>query len=170
VDWQPGDFAVVHIPELAGTMVHVMQQISGGHGHYEHAIQGVDGGMIVEATPEGAVLLPMHYPAEHVAWSTGHVDVTAGQRELIVAAARSYVGTPYSFLDYAAIAAHCWHLWAPGLKSYVASTRHQICSQLVDACQQAGGVQLFADHRWNGFVRPDDLAGRIGAVPHWQAA
>jgi hypothetical protein len=43
----------------------------------------------------------------------------------------------------------------------VASAKHLISSQLVDRAQQDAGVQLFADGRWPGFVRPSDLAELI---------
>jgi len=78
----------------------------------------------------------------------------------------AYIGKPYSWLDYAAIAAaaHSWHLWAPGLKHSLASTKHLIGSQQVDRAERDGGVHLFADRRWPGFVRPSDLADLIVEV------
>ncbi len=80
-----------------------------------------------------------------------------------MAAARGYAAAEadYSFLDYLALAAHRYRLPVPGLRTYIKSTGHLICSQLVDACYQAAGVQLFDDHRWNGYVTPSDLARRI---------
>ncbi|MGW9433129.1 hypothetical protein ACWHA1_35035 [Streptomyces decoyicus] len=80
--------------------------------------------------------------------------LTEQQRTDICAAATRYVGVPYSFLDYLAIATHRFHLPVPGLRRYVASTRHMICSQLVDRCYLDAGVHLFADGRWPGYVTP----------------
>jgi hypothetical protein len=67
------------------------------------------------------------------------------------------VGTPYSFLDYVAIAAHRFHLPIPGLKRFIASTRHEICSALVDEVYRRAGFALFSDARWPGYVVPAAL-------------
>jgi hypothetical protein len=64
---------------------------------------------------------------------------------------------PYSFLDYAALAAHRWHIPTPGLKRFVGDTGHMICSQLVDQAAADGGWRLFDDQRWPGFVTPGAL-------------
>lgn len=114
------------------------------------------GMLIVEAEPGGAVIRPMHYSPASLLWS--HLDLNPDQRAKIVAAGYGFKGVGYSFLDYAAIAAHGVGLWLPGLRSYIEADGHVICSQLVDKCYQAAGVQLFADKRWNGYVTPMDLA------------
>jgi hypothetical protein len=172
MDWQPGDFAVVRLPGAVGRAIRLMEQLSGGHSDYEHAIIGVEDGMIVEAEPGGAVCVPMHYPPEMVLWSTGTpfrhssgptAPVGPLTGSLIAAAARKYIGVPYSFADYAAIAAHCWHLPLPGLRDFVADDGHMICSQLCDQAFQDAGIQLFDDGRWPGFVTPASLAGLLGA-------
>jgi hypothetical protein len=171
-DWQPGDFAVVRLPGATGRMIRLMESLSGGHSDYEHAIIGVEDGMIVEAEPGGAVLVPMHYAPETVRWSTGTPFRHSGggtspvgplTGSLICSAARKYIGTPYSFADYAALAAHFWHLPLPGLRDFVSDNGHLICSQLCDQVYKDAGIQLFADRRWPGFVRPSDLADLLGA-------
>jgi len=163
VTWQPGDIAVVHRPGAAGLAVTWMQRAAGGHGQWDHAIVGLEPPWIVEAEPGGAVRTEMHYDPADVAWSTGRIRVDGPRREAICAAAVGYVGTPYSWLDYAAIAAHRFRLWAPGLRAYIASTGHMICSQLADRCCADAGLRLFRDGRWPGYVTPDDLGRRIGA-------
>lgn len=112
---------------------------------------------IVEAMPAGAHEVTWHYAGHDHLWSTGLVKTSpkAGK------AALAYVGRPYSWLDYAAIAAHAAHLWAPGLKHYLASRKHLVASQLVDRAELDAGVHLFADRRWPGYVRPSDLAELI---------
>jgi hypothetical protein len=91
------------------------------------------------------------------------VELTDEQRAAVAGAARGYVGVGYSFLDYAAIAAHRFRLPIPWLRKYVASSKHLICSALVDKCLQDAGVQLWDDGRWNGYVTPADLAALIDA-------
>ena len=163
--WLPGDFAVVRPRSEVGDTIDIMERLAGyAGGGFVHAFIAVEGFDIVEAEPHGAVCHPYHYDPNGVEWSTGKIALTSAQRTAIVAAAMGYVGTPYSFLDYAAIAAHRFHLWAPGLAGYVRSTRHMICSQLVDQCYRDAGVELFHDGRLPQFVVPDDLAELIGVV------
>jgi len=162
-DPQPGDFGLVKMGGETGRLIRLGQWLNGdGFADYEHAfVYAGDAGVgnishgIVEAEPGGARLLPLHYG--DVLWSSGLIPLTAVQRRTIVQSAKRYVGTPYSFADYLALAAHRLHIPAPGLRAYVASSGHQICSQLVDQCYADAGVHLFSDGRWAGFVTPGDL-------------
>ncbi|MEV4614980.1 hypothetical protein AB0K43_20635 [Kitasatospora sp. NPDC049258] len=147
-----------------GRLIRIGQWLNGdGFADFEHAFVLVDDDHLVEAQPGGAELLPLSAYRDHPQlWSTGIIPLTGEQRGAIVAAARGYLGVPYSFADYAALAAHRFHLpVGPLIKGYVASTRHMICSQLVDQCYQDAGVRLFADGRWSGYVTPADLANRL---------
>src|SRR5258707_4910792 len=161
---QPGDFAVVSAGGLAGRLVALGERLNGtGFTQYQHAFVYIGGaGMIVQAEPAGACIRPLHGHAREL-WSTGILSLSDGERKTIVAAARGYAAaqTDYSFLHYLPLPAHRYRLPVPGLRTYIKSTGHMICSQLVDACYQAAGVQLFADKRWNGYVTPSDLARRI---------
>ena len=89
------------------------------------------------------------------------------QRDAIVAAGLKYgnAHVGYSAADYFAIAAYRFKvgILVPGLKAYVGSSKHMICSQLVDQCYQYAGVQLFDDKRWPGYVTPGDLADLLSA-------
>lgn len=162
----PGDFGLCRIPGGVGLLIRFGQWLTGGGlACYEHAFVYVGDGRIVEAEPGGAREADLaEYAGQTILWSTGRIPLTDVQRQAIVSAARRYIGVPYSFLDYVAIAAHRWHL--PGgrwLRRYVATTRHMLCSQLVDAAYADAGVQLFPDGRWPGWVRPSDLASLIAA-------
>lgn len=167
-DPQPGDWAVAQIPGWRGESIEWMQRLAGAPARYAkwvHAFMLVEPGIVVEATPRGAVKVPIHYPPETLWWSTGVIDQTPAQRADACAAAEAFAAARigYSFLDYAAIAAHSWHIPAPGLRDYIKSTGHLICSQLVDSAEMIAGVHLFDDRRWPGYVRPADLANLIGA-------
>jgi cell wall-associated NlpC family hydrolase len=116
----------------------------------------------VEARPGGAVYTRYHYEGNLVAWSTGKIPLTRYQRTQICAVANALPGTPYSFLDYAAIGLHAWRVPVPRLRAYIQSSGHLICSQLVDYAYKQAGVHLFEDNRWDGYVRPVDLATRLG--------
>lgn len=156
---QPGDFGVVQMGGTSGKWIHIGEIANGdGFADYEHAFVYVGGGQIVEAEPGGARLTQVHY--NNILWSTGHIPLNVAERHRVVLAARSYIGTPYSAADYFAIAAKRLGLGVlvPGLKEYVASSKHMICSQLVDQCYSDAGVQLFDDGRWPGYVTPAALA------------
>lgn len=158
---QPGDFAVITSHSQVGVLVDVMEFLSGGGAtQFSHAcicsrILPDGTVMIVEAMPDGAVEVPWHYEDTPHLWSTGLVTTSpaAGTEALMMK------GWKYGWLDYAAIAAHTWHLpFAPDLEARIARTHTVICSQLVDIAEQSAGVHLFKDERPPGYVRPSDLA------------
>lgn len=125
-----------------------------GWSDYQHAFVHVGEGRIVEAEPGGAIESYLsRYAEETVRWLRCPVD----RGPAVAAAARSLLGTPYSFLDYGAIALHRLHIPAPHLKAYITTSRHEICSQLCDDAAMRGGWHLFKDHRWPGYVTPGDL-------------
>jgi hypothetical protein len=164
-----GDFAVVDTGTRASRPVRLAKWLSrGGFMMFDHAVicSRVSRGTIyvVEAMPSGAKENVWRYDDHDHLWSTGLVKTStkAGKAALV------YVGRPYSWLDYAAIAMHASHLWVPGLRHYLRSTRHLIGSQLVDRAQRDAGVHLFTDRRRAGYVRPSDLAElilEIGELP-----
>jgi hypothetical protein len=160
---RPGDFAVVDTLTRTSRLIQLGEALSrGGFTMFNHAVicsrVRRDGTVyIVEATPHGAEENVWHYDDHDHLWSTGLVKTSTKAGK----AALAYVGTSYSWLDYAAIAARASHLWAPGLRHYVASKKHLVSSQLVDRAELDAGVHLFADHRWPGYLRPSDLADLI---------
>lgn len=122
---------------------------------------------IAEAEPGGAVEVPWHYEDVPHQWSTSILPTNPA----VAAAAVRYTqpgpwgrhGVPYSWADYAAIAAHRWHVPAPGLREYIKATGHMMCSYFADRCKSDGGVHLFDDGRWEGYVAPDDIGGLLPA-------
>lgn len=168
---QPGDFAVVSVGGPPGWLIGLGERLngSGASGDYQHAFiyAGRSPGFgpghdIIQAEPAGASWAALT-PHGKTLWSTGKIPLTGPQRVAIVKAAIGYVGTPYSALDYLAIALHHWRIPIPHLKAYIAATGHMICSQLVDQCYADAGVHLFSDNRWPGYVTPADLAQLLEA-------
>jgi hypothetical protein len=140
-----------------GWWVGLGQFLIGDASPVQHAFVCV-GDHVVEAMPGGALLTPLdtYRGRGDVAWS--RYPLTDAQRVVIVGRAVSLIGTPYSFLDYLAIALDHWGIRPKRLRRYVASSGHLICSALVDDCYRAAGVHLFADGRDVGDVTPGDLA------------
>jgi hypothetical protein len=173
---QPGDFACVHTNGDVGTLITIGQFLNGDRASwYDHACIYVGlpdakapHGYVMGAQPSGArlnPLMPAQYTGRDAAWlwSTGKISPTDDQRKQIVSLALSCRGVPYSAADYFALAAHRLHVPVPGLKDFIASSGHMICSQMVDWCEMRAGVHLFPDGRWPGYVTPAMLAGLIGA-------
>lgn len=158
-----GDFEVVHIDGAGGTLIHVGEILNGsGFADFEHARLYLGDGKCVEAEPGGARIVP-YDPHDGGLWSTGIVTPSPAQRTQISKYGYQCDGIGYSAADYFALAARRlqFGLLVPGLRTYVASSGHMICSQLVDWCYMMAGFQLFDDGRWPGYVTPTDLAELI---------
>lgn len=156
---RPGDIGLTQIAGWTGRAVRLGQWLNGdGLADFEHAYVVTDPDaagrtMIVEAMPGGA---------QHVRqWHTVNRFLICPDeyRAGVVATAlrQAERKVPYSALDYAALALHRFHVPAPGLRTYIESSGHQICSQLADYCAAKGGWHLFKDGRWSGFVTPGAL-------------
>jgi uncharacterized protein YycO len=149
---QPGDIGLCKITGAGGKAIRFAQWLNGDGFHdYEHAFVYVGDGEIVEAMPGGAVRVKNWHP------EAVYLRCPVQYRNRVALVARQLVGTPYSFADYASIAAHRLHIPAPHLWRYIATSKHMICSQLADCAAEAGGWQIFDDGRWPGDVTPGDL-------------
>lgn len=169
---QPGDFCCVPVSGGVGYLISVGEWLDGdGFGDYDHAeifIGEADiyapYGYTIGAYPGGAAKVALPCPPDklpNALWSSGKFNLSDSQRTTIVAKATSLIGTPYSALDYFALALHRFKLKDNWLKNYIASSDHMICSQLVDYVYYQSGYILFTDDRWFGYVTPADLANLI---------
>jgi uncharacterized protein YycO len=158
----PGDFGLVPMAGNVGALIKLGLWLNGDPYGYQHAFVYVGNDQIVEAELGGAKLSPLsEYASESIAWY--HCPPERGQA--ITDVAMGYIGTPYSFMDYAALAALRFHLpIATLLRNYVATSKHMICSQYVDKCYQDVAeefndprLRLFQDGRKPGDVTPGDL-------------
>lgn len=153
---QQGDFGVTRVSSSVGRLIRLGQWLNGdGYADYEHAFIVMPQGRVVEAQPGGARLVTRPYADEMTIYS--HYTLNSATRDRIVSEAMKTLGTPYSFLDYLALVLHRFHIRTPGLKRYIESSGHMICSQLVDRVYANAGVHLFVDGRWCGDVTPADL-------------
>jgi uncharacterized protein YycO len=160
---RPGDIGLTSVRGPVGWGIRLGQWLNGGgFATWEHAFIVLDGGRLIEAQPGRAEIVPLSkYDRRDVVY-VAPAGLTDNDRRLVCEAAESYEGVGYSFLDYAALAAHRFHLPVPWLRRYVASSKHMICSQMVDQAYQDAGVRLFNDGRWPGYVTPADLYDLLG--------
>jgi hypothetical protein len=166
---RPGDFCCVPVSGPVGFSITVGQWLDGdAFQFYDHAEVYVGRadkagpyGYTVSTYPSGGGKRALPCPPARLPgslWSSGLIDLTGTQRVGITGWALAHQGTGYSFADYGALFLRMMRVPAPGLREYIASTRHQICSQYTDAAYLANGVHLFDDGRWEGYVKPGDLA------------
>lgn len=139
-----GDFGLVSIKGGVGFLIRVGQFLNGdGFRDYEHAFIYVGDGKIVEAEPGGALISDLaEYDGRSIIWSTDLIPLTDEQRALIVQSALAQEGTPYSFLDYLAIALYRLGIKHPGVAKRVESSKHLICSQLVALDYEHAGIPV----------------------------
>lgn len=159
---QPGDIGLTSITGIVGHLIRLGQFLNGdGFSHYEHAFIVLEDGMLIEAMPGGAQIVPLSEYDDRDVLYVSPAGLTDSDRKRICDAARAFEGVEYSFVDYGAIAAHRLHLPIPGLREFVADTGHMICSQLVDRAYEEAGVKVFSDSRWDGYVTPGGLYKRF---------
>jgi hypothetical protein len=157
-----GTIGLTSISGDVGKAIEIGQWANGeGFARWEHAFILLPAGMILEAEPGGARIVPLHYT--DVYWCR-NIRLILGSGEadpaLLNDTAEGMKGIGYSFLDYAALSAYRLHLWTPGLKAYIGNTKHEICSQLDDDFYLRLGAHIFDDGRWPGYVTPASLYRR----------
>lgn len=163
---QPGDIGLSRMPGVAGWFVSLGQWLIGDASRYTHAFIVVDGGRVVQAMPGGARYGSLqHYLDGGAVFSSGKINPTDEQRAFIVQEAKALIGTPYSFLDYAAIGLHRIGIRPRLIERYVSSNAHMICSQLVDYVYCKAGIHLFFDARLSQNVTPGDIANVL--IEEW---
>lgn len=139
---------------------------------FSHAFVVIGPDQVIEAEPGGArlaALAPYRDNCLGGKFVSSSWDLTDGQRDLICANAYRHLKRPYSELDYFALAAKRLHIPVPGLRTYIADSGHEICSQQVDDIYLESDLHMFDDGRWPGYVTPMGLfAALAGPVtkPH----
>jgi cell wall-associated NlpC family hydrolase len=156
-----GQFGVTRIHGLTGRLIEVGQRLIGSGSRFTHAFVVVADGWVVQAEPGGARLVPLSSVVGGRDTLYSDLALTDEQRQVIRIKALRLAHTPYSYLDYLAIAAR--RLFGVSfLERYVEDSGHMICSQLVDEVFREAGIELFPA-RIPGDVVPGDLARLIGA-------
>ncbi|MFJ3084376.1 hypothetical protein ACIPJG_32110 [Streptomyces halstedii] len=151
-----GDIGLTKIGGLAGAFVNFGQWFVGDFAPVQHALIYVGHGMVVQAMPSGAEILPLEEASPVVMWSTGLIELTAEQRSHIAYEAVKLVGTPYSFLDYLSIALERLGFRSKLIRERVMASGHLICSQLCVLAYERAGIDLFPG-MFPGDQTPGDL-------------
>ena len=152
----PGDIGLTKIGGLAGAFVNFGQWFVGDFAPVQHALVYVGEGMVVQAMPSGAELIPLKDASPVVMWSTDLISLGDGEREVICREAKALVGTPYGFLDYLSIALERLGVRPRWVLKRVISSKTLICSQLVVEAYLRAGVDLFP-HEFPGDQTPGDI-------------
>jgi hypothetical protein len=190
-DLRPGDVIFPTITGYAGLLVGAGQVVLGDATPSEWQVRhvavvtqpGYPGlrPMIVQAMPSGAEeveITDAHwsrtYPVLRLdlqdRGSLVDLPYKQAERALSVAeAARRYIGVPYSFADYLAIAGRHVLALKPTTRTpfdhYVTASGHMICSQLVDQALTDAGYHVFNDGRIPQDVTPAALYRQLLALP-----
>lgn len=162
---KPGDFFLTQITGFGGFLIRMAQAISGDASRYTHAGIVLDDGTVVQAMPGGATIVPLDEITAKRPLAFSSYDLDDETRQVISDVARSFRGTPYNFLDYLVLGLLALGIKPPRLRKFVHSSKHLICSQLVDRVYNLADVQLFDDGRDSGDVTPGDLA-HVGTIHH----
>lgn len=129
--------------------------------NYEHVFIMISDDTLIEAEPGGARVRPLsEYDGSNLVIFS-MPGLTDAQRGDLAGIAQHLEKTPYSFLDYLAIALNRLHLPSKRLRKYVKSTNHMICSQMGDFVYASYGIHLFTDDRDPGDVIPLELYEQV---------
>jgi hypothetical protein len=189
-DLRPGDVIFPTIHGYAGALVGAGQFILGDATSGEWKVRHVAmvaqaqtppnqyGTRIVQAMPSGAEEIDLTrasfadgFPILRPDWSliTDRPVPIAGGGVAVAISARRYIGVPYSFADYAAIAGRHVLALQPTQRTpfdrYVSNSHRMICSQLVDQALTDAGYHLFDDGRIPQDVTPAALYRKLLTMP-----
>ncbi len=165
VEPQPGDIILCRIHGPVGFLIMLGQALVGDASRYCHAAIYLGGDQIIAAQPGGVRYDSLAAIKHPVVFSSGKIPLTDQQRTDICRIAVGMLGTPYSFLQYPAIALKRFGVNAKWLDRYIADTGHVICSQFVDLVWTKAGVHIFSDNRLPGDVDPGDIANAL--IEEW---
>jgi uncharacterized protein YycO len=173
-DLRPGDIMFArHVSPKAADLLILAGQTFLGEPGYPHHVAVVSRAatdrswpMVVQAMPSGAEEVPIG--AEH--WTQDYIYVRPAYRSLgqvldVADEARSYVGTPYSFLDYVALTGLHLGIRNGPIRRYVTTSKHMICSQLADQAMSDAGWHVFNDGRLPQDVTPAALFKQMFTMP-----
>lgn len=146
-----GQFGTVRTTGFVATMIRLMTR-----SQVNHAFVFVGDGQIVEAMGRGAQVTSAHKYDGHLV-ATSQLRLTIEEAERVAHAARSMEGTPYGFLDIAALFFLLLGFRWGWLLRRAQTSNSLICSQLVDRAYAKAGVHLYDDNRPDGQVTPGDL-------------
>lgn len=175
---RPGDIGFTNIGGAAGALIWLGQELidatSKEESKFKHVLVVSEGGpapKIVQAMPPGAEEIeigPEHW-SPSVVYIRPHYKVAGvgygGMSERVAEAARGYVGTPYSFLDYVALAGLHLGIKDGLIRRRVTSSGHMICSQLADQAMSDAGWHVFDDGRLPQDVTPAALYRKMMTMP-----
>lgn len=165
------------MPKLGsyGVVSHSQGTISAGirlitRSRYSHAFVVISDTEVIESAARGAILSPLAKytgrPAGQIAYNDDE-PIPDGMRSDIADHARWFAGTPYGYVDIAAVLLASLGLRWKWLARIVDNQHRMICSQLADFAYQEAGVQLFDDGRLPQNVVPGDLVDRLAERP-WE--
>jgi hypothetical protein len=177
-----------HVRPLAADLLILAGQLTLGQPGYPHHVAVVtqaygqnpmrplSAPRIVQAMPSGAEEIEIG--AEH--WTKDYVYIRPEYSEgspfeigyenrsqgfKVAAAARGYIGTPYSFADYLAIEGVHLGIANGPVRRYVTSSKRMICSQLADQAMSDAGFHVFNDGRLPQDVTPSALFAKLLSLP-----
>lgn len=147
---KPGNIGLTRISGLTGLLVGLGQFIIRDASRYTHVFVVLDSNELIEAMPGGAKIESLDKYAgttKHGSQKAVYIDLglTSEQTIRMVDEARKLVGTPYSFLDYLALALERFGVKSARLEKYIADTGHMICSQLAVEAVERAGVDVFGE-------------------------
>ncbi|GAA1701716.1 hypothetical protein [Fodinicola feengrottensis] len=156
---KPGTIGLSIIRGRVGLLIRIGEFLNGNGWTYTHTWILAEDDQVFAAYPGGASYqslaseIAMRGPIAYV-----DIPVTDNERAAVLAELPGLAGTPYSYLEYLALAARRLGVRSKRLDAYIASAGHMICSQLAAEAYRRAGVIIFKDGRLPQDVTPGDFA------------
>ena len=154
---RPGDLGFADDLSLSGRLARAGQFLLRDDCPFWHVFVVGSAGYVFEGMPSGARLIRDLPNRLHCGFGYVRLPLSDGQRSRVMTVCRGLEGTPYSWLDYVALAAFRAGIPVPHLDAYVRSREHMICSQIADEVLLRLGYHLFDDARAQQNVTPGSI-------------
>jgi cell wall-associated NlpC family hydrolase len=150
-----GDYGCVKTSGFFGFLIRL-----GTMSRWNHCFIYIGDGRIIEANPRGVANSPVSNYKD-IAWNR-HEELTADQREQIIANAKAAVGKPYGFFTIGLLVVRILGLKALSNIKFFQNLGKKdgfICSELVAEVYRKSDLPLF--RKDDSLVVPGDLAERL---------
>ena len=147
----PGQYVVFHSTGWGARLIQL-----GTLSYFNHTGVLDENLSLIEAQPGGVVVTPASEWQKRDDWVVSRIKLSDEESAQIVSCAKSYIGTPYGWLDIVALALVALGIRPKWLDNFAQRDDALVCSQLVAIAYDEADLTFRGQDPWT--VTPGDLA------------